>query len=31
MKDEVEYKNCETLDELKKVIRKYMKYYNEER
>lgn len=31
MKDEIDYKNCETLDELKRLIRKYMKYYNEER
>lgn len=31
MKDEIDYKNCETLDELKKLVRGYMNYYNEER
>lgn len=30
MKDEIDYKNCETLDELKKLVRGYMNYYNEE-
>lgn len=28
MKDEVDYKSCTTLEEVKSVIRKYMTYYN---
>ncbi|MGL4451226.1 MAG: IS3 family transposase [Sarcina sp.] len=28
MKDEVNYKSCTTLEEVKSVIRKYMNYYN---
>lgn len=28
MKDEVNYKSCTTLDEVKSVIRRYMTYYN---
>jgi transposase InsO family protein len=28
MKDEIDYKNCTTIEELKSMIDKYMRYYN---
>ena len=31
MKDELDYKSCKTFDELRLVIEKYMRYYNQER
>jgi len=31
LKDEVDYKNCKTFNEMKIVIEKYIKYYNNER
>ena len=31
MKDELEYKHCKTLEELRGVIDAYMRYYNCER
>lgn len=31
LKDELEYKRCRTLEELKEVIDKYIEYYNNER
>ncbi len=31
MKDEVDYKNCKTLEELRALIEEYMTYYNNER
>lgn len=31
MKDEVDYKNCETFEEIKRIITRYMNYYNNER
>ena len=31
MKDEIDYKSCETIEELKILIDDYMDYYNNER
>ena len=31
LKDELEYKSCRTLEELKEAIDKYIEYYNNER
>jgi transposase InsO family protein len=31
MKDELEYQHCKTLDELRRIIDAYMRYYNCER
>jgi len=31
MKDEIDYKNCKTFEELKYIVSEYMNYYNNER